>query len=78
MGGVAITERAEVLGDADVVIPGLWAAGEATGGVHGDNRLAGSSLLECVVFGRIAGDEAASFYKKMQMKEYIRRRESAG
>jgi cleavage and polyadenylation specificity factor subunit 2 len=38
---------------------GLLAAGEVTGGVHGRNRLAGNSLLECVVFGRIAGREAA-------------------
>ncbi len=38
---------------------GLYAAGEVTGGVHGRNRLAGNSLLECVVFGRIAGKEAA-------------------
>ena len=38
---------------------GLLAAGEVTGGVHGSNRLAGNSLLECVVFGRIAGRNAA-------------------
>eukprot|EP01138_Halocafeteria_seosinensis_P013011 gb/GECG01013289.1/.p1 GENE.gb/GECG01013289.1/~~gb/GECG01013289.1/.p1 ORF type:complete len:877 (+),score=109.95 gb/GECG01013289.1/:1-2631(+) len=42
-------------------IPGLFAAGEASGGVHGANRLAGNSLLECVVFGRIAGKRSASF-----------------
>ncbi|PVH73662.1 Flavocytochrome c [Cadophora sp. DSE1049] len=60
MGGVVINERAEVvLGADDERIEGLWAAGEVTGGVHGENRLGGSSLLECVVFGRIAGDEAA-------------------
>lgn len=41
-------------------IPGLLAAGEVTGGVHGLNRLAGNSLLECVVFGRLAGSGAAS------------------
>lgn len=74
MGGVVINERGEVLGDDSgdgegSVIPGLWAAGEATGGLHGDNRLAGSSLLECVVFGRIAGDEAASFYEKKKKKQ---------
>jgi len=39
---------------------GLLAAGEVTGGVHGANRLAGNSLLECVVFGRIAGKSAAA------------------
>ena len=40
-------------------IPGLFAAGEVTGGVHGANRLAGNSLLECTVFGRLAGEEAS-------------------
>jgi flavocytochrome c len=64
MGGALINERAQVLaagvGDGDErPIDGLWAAGEITGGIHGDNRLGGSSLLECVVFGRIAGEEAA-------------------
>ncbi|KAH7305659.1 FAD binding domain-containing protein [Rhexocercosporidium sp. MPI-PUGE-AT-0058] len=61
MGGVVINEMAEVLGPGDERIEGLWAAGEVTGGVHGENRLGGSSLLECVVFGRIAGHEAAIF-----------------
>lgn len=42
-------------------VDGLWAAGEITGGLHGDNRLGGSSLLECVVFGRIAGEQAAVY-----------------
>lgn len=61
MGGVVINERSEVLdGDAEE-IEGLWAAGEVAGGVHGGNRLGGSSLLECVVFGRIAGDEVARY-----------------
>ncbi|KAF2457742.1 FAD binding domain-containing protein [Lineolata rhizophorae] len=60
MGGVAIDERARVLDDGGKPIPGLWAAGEVAGGVHGDNRLGGSSLLECVVFGRIAGEEVAA------------------
>lgn len=44
-----------MLGKDGNVIEGLFAAGEVTGGVHGNNRLAGNSLLECVVFGRIAG-----------------------
>ena len=42
-------------------LPGLYAAGEVTGGVHGNNRLGGNSLLECVVFGRIAGQKAAHY-----------------
>mmetsp|Transcript_40379 Transcript_40379/g.52013 ORF Transcript_40379/g.52013 Transcript_40379/m.52013 type:complete len:346 (-) Transcript_40379:203-1240(-) len=41
-------------------IKGLFAAGEVTGGVHGANRLGGNSLLECVVFGRLAGQQAMS------------------
>ena len=63
MGGVVINERSQVLDHQGRPIPGLWASGEITGGLHGQNRLGGSSLLECVVFGRIAGDEAAGFYR---------------
>jgi len=63
MGGAVFNERAQVLaselGEEERPIGGLWAAGEITGGIHGDNRLGGSSLLECVVFGRIAGEQAA-------------------
>jgi len=60
MGGVRIGERAQVLSAASgEPIGGLYAAGEVTGGVHGANRLAGNSLLECVVFGRTAGKAAA-------------------
>ncbi|GMG10442.1 unnamed protein product [Aspergillus oryzae] len=64
MGGATIDERSQVLDKNGAPIKGLWAAGEVTGGLHGQNRLGGSSLLECVVFGRIAGNEAAAFYKK--------------
>ena len=56
MGGVAFNSDAEVLDEKQRPIQGLWAAGEITGGLHGGNRLGGSSLLECVVFGRAAGD----------------------
>jgi succinate dehydrogenase/fumarate reductase flavoprotein subunit len=59
MGGILINERSEVLDVSGNSIGGLWAAGEVTGGVHGENRLGGSSLLECVVFGRIAGNQIA-------------------
>ncbi|PSR99152.1 FAD dependent oxidoreductase [Coniella lustricola] len=66
MGGAAISSKGHVLAKSDEgaslkPIEGLWAAGEITGGLHGDNRLGGSSLLECVVFGRAAGAEAASY-----------------
>jgi succinate dehydrogenase/fumarate reductase flavoprotein subunit len=42
-------------------LPGLYVAGEAAGGVHGNNRLGGNSLLDCVVFGRVAGRYAATY-----------------
>ncbi|MBQ7594980.1 MAG: FAD-binding protein, partial [Synergistaceae bacterium] len=42
------------------VIPGLYAAGEVTGGIHGTNRVGGNALTDCVVFGRIAGRNAAN------------------
>ncbi len=45
-------------------IPGLFAAGEVTGGVHGENRLMGNSLLDVIVFGRIAGQNAAAYAKE--------------
>ncbi|ORX91122.1 Flavocytochrome c [Basidiobolus meristosporus CBS 931.73] len=60
MGGLEINSSAEVLNNNHQAIPHLFAAGEVTGGVHGKNRLAGNSLLECVVYGRIAGQKAAS------------------
>ena len=41
------------------VVRGMYAAGEVSGGLHGANRLGGNSLAECVVFGRIAGQQAA-------------------
>lgn len=63
MGGVAFNDGAQVLGGDGGAIGGLWAAGEVTGGLHGDNRLGGSSLLECVVYGRFAGRGAAAALK---------------
>lgn len=64
MGGLAINTKAEVLGDDGKAIPGLYAAGEATGGVHGANRLGGNAVADIIVFGRIAGAEAAAFSGK--------------
>jgi len=55
MGGIAINPEGQVLGTDGKVMPALYAIGEASGGVHGDNRLAGNSLLECTVFGRHVG-----------------------
>ncbi len=54
-----VAEEEVVAAAAAPAVPGLFAAGEATGGVHGRNRLGGNSLLECVVFGRRAARAAA-------------------
>lgn len=58
MGGVLIDENARVMGEHGP-IPGLFAAGEVTGGIHGANRLGGNALADIIVFGRIAGQQAA-------------------
>ena len=55
MGGIKIDSEGNVLTDEGKRIEGLHAAGEVTGGVHGNNRLGGNSLLECTVFGTIVG-----------------------
>ena len=59
MGGVKINTEADVIGTDGAVIPGLYAAGEVTGGVHGGNRLGGNAVADFVVFGRIAGENAS-------------------
>lgn len=64
MGGLEINDKSQVLDTSSNPIPGLYACGEVAGGVHGANRLGGSSLLGCVVYGRVAGDHAASYLLK--------------
>ncbi|OQD69287.1 hypothetical protein PENPOL_c002G07241 [Penicillium polonicum] len=59
MGGIEIDEHAQVLNSEQKPFDGLYACGELAGGVHGANRLGGSSLLGCVVYGRVAGDSAS-------------------
>ena len=59
MGGIEIDEHAQVLNGEKKPFNGLYACGELAGGVHGANRLGGSSLLGCVVYGRVAGDSAS-------------------
>ncbi|KAG6334051.1 hypothetical protein ID866_5039 [Astraeus odoratus] len=61
MGGLEIDPESRVIGKDGKPVPGLFAAGEVAGGVHGANRLGGSSLLGCVVFGRVSGDSAAAY-----------------
>ena len=59
MGGLTINTETQVLKTDGTVIPGLYAAGEVTGGIHGTNRLGGNALADIIVFGRIAGRNAA-------------------
>jgi len=61
MGGLECSADAECLDTKGKVIPGLYVAGEAAGGIHGNNRLGGNSLLDCVVFGRVAGKAACKY-----------------
>ena len=59
LGGIKINDRAEVLGSGDTPIPGLYAAGEVTGGLSGISFNLTCGLLDAIVFGRIAGQQAA-------------------
>ncbi|KAI0008157.1 flavocytochrome c [Xylariaceae sp. FL0662B] len=61
MGGIEINDKAQVLNKEQKPFEGLYACGELAGGVHGANRLGGSSLLGCVVYGRVAGDSASNY-----------------
>ena len=61
MGGLKINPNTEVLNENGEVIPGLFAAGEVTGGVHGANRLGGNAVADFTVFGRIAGAAASDY-----------------
>merc|ERR1712118_515166 len=73
MGGLEIDAEGAVIGK-NGVIKGLYCAGEVAGGVHGNNRLGGNSLLDCVVFGRVTGVAATKYIlggdmKKVDLKE---------
>jgi urocanate reductase len=59
MGGLRINSSAQVIDIFGSAIPKLYAAGEVAGGVHGSNRLGSNAIPDCVVFGRIAGTNAA-------------------
>lgn len=63
MGGIPIDERCRT------VLPGLFAAGEVTGGIHGANRSGGNALTECIVFGARAGKHAAEYAKNVPRKQ---------
>jgi len=60
MGGLHINDHAQVISTDGKPIPGLYAAGEVTGGIHGSNRLGGNAIADVMTFGRTAGANAAS------------------
>lgn len=61
MGGIEINDQAQCLNSDGKPFDGLFVCGELAGGVHGANRLGGSSLLGCVVYGRVAGESASKY-----------------
>ena len=61
MGGVEVNTNSEVLDKDGKPIPGLYAAGEVTGGVHGANRLGGNAITDIVVFGRNAAKNSSEY-----------------
>lgn len=63
MGGLVIDDSARVLSESGEIIPGLFACGEVTGGIHGGNRLGGNAVTDIIVFGIIAGNAAAESVK---------------
>lgn len=60
MGGLQISTNAQVLDKKGKPIPGLYAAGEVTGGIHGSNRLGGNATADVLTFGRIAAKSAVA------------------
>jgi len=66
MGGVRINTNAEVLSKNGRPIKGLYAAGEITGGIHGANRIGGNAVADITVFGKIAGENAATYSKSVK------------
>ncbi|MCI3871679.1 flavocytochrome c [Lactococcus petauri] len=63
MGGVKINTKTQVLKEDGSPITGLYAAGEVTGGIHGQNRIGGNAVADIMVFGRQAGLQAAEYVK---------------
>jgi fumarate reductase flavoprotein subunit len=64
MGGIKINSNAEVINSGGNPVPGLFAAGEVTGSVHGGNRLGGNAVTDIIVFGQIAGTSAVEYISR--------------
>ena len=65
MGGLSVNTSTQVLKADGTPIPGLYAAGEVTGGLHGANRLGGNGVADIVVNGRLAGIAAARMFARL-------------
>ncbi len=63
MGGIKINTAAQVIDHDGAAVPGLFAAGEVTGGVHGGNRLGGNAVADITIYGKIAADSALAYIK---------------
>ena len=73
MGGIKVDDLGRVIGARSrKPVPGLFAVGEVAGGVHGENRLGGNSLLECTVFGRIIGGESIEIIHQLTESQFPR------
>ena len=77
MGGVHIDTGAHVIDQNGNVIPGLFAAGEVVGGVHGGNRLGGNAVADIVVFGRISSASAVEWCNELSGTEAAPETEAA-
>ncbi|CQR45972.1 Fumarate reductase flavoprotein subunit precursor [Paraliobacillus sp. PM-2] len=66
MGGVKVNTNTQVLNKEDHAIPGLYAAGELTGGLHGENRIGGNAVADIIIFGRQAGEQAAQYAETLK------------
>lgn len=66
MGGIKVNPETEVLTKEGTSIKGLYAAGELTGGLHGENRIGGNSVAEIIIFGRQAGIKSAEFVHSLK------------
>jgi len=64
MGGVTINTDTSVLDAQKKVIPGAWAAGEVAGGIHGANRIGGNAVADIIIFGTLAGRNAAAYARR--------------
>ena len=64
MGGVTINPDTAVLDSQKQVINGAWAAGEVVGGIHGANRIGGNAVADIIIFGILAGRNAAAFARR--------------